>query len=119
MPPIDLDPFITKLREKLAFCANHGIDNPDFSVPFIGSLADIMERARDALAGQPVVEALKDAQRAINSMKAEAETGAQLDEPAMLEALETISSEGLNADMAIRAALSAAPPAPVAEGGKS
>lgn len=50
-------------------------------------------------------EALTGAQQAINSMKVEAETAAQGDEQMMLEACETISNEGLDADMAIRAAL--------------
>ena len=42
-------------------------------------------------------------------MKVEAETAAQGDEQMMLEACETISNEGLRADMAIRAALVSAP----------
>lgn len=53
---------------------------------------------------------------AINSMKTEAEAAAQLDEEAMLEALGEISRQGLEADMAIRAALAsreAPAPAPV------
>ena len=49
--------------------------------------------------------ALIEAQRAINSMKVEAETAAQLDEQAMLEAMETISNQGLAADTAIRRVL--------------
>lgn len=53
-------------------------------------------------------EALRTAQRAIESMKQEAETAAMLDETAMLEALERISNDGLAADMAIRAALQSA-----------
>jgi len=52
-----------------------------------------------------LIAALKEAQSAINSMKVEAETAAQGDEQMMLEACETISNEGLQADMAIRAAL--------------
>lgn len=55
-------------------------------------------------------DALTSAQQAINSMKVEAETAAQGDEQMMLEACETISNEGLDADMAIRAALSKARP---------
>ena len=55
-------------------------------------------------------EALSSAQQAINSMKVEAETAAQGDEQMMLEACETISNEGLQADMEIRAALSKARP---------
>lgn len=55
-------------------------------------------------------EALTSAQQAINSMKVEAETAAQGDEQMMLEACETISNEGLQADMEIRAALSKARP---------
>lgn len=49
-----------------------------------------------------LLKALKSAQRTINSMKVEAETGAQGDERMMLEAAEQISKEGLAADMAIR-----------------
>jgi hypothetical protein len=56
-----------------------------------------LKRQRDML-----LRALKAAQRAINSMKVEAETGAQGDEQMMLEAAEQISNEGLAADMAIR-----------------
>lgn len=48
---------------------------------------------------------LMEAGWAINSMKTEAEAAAQLDEEAMLEALGEISRQGLEADMAIRAAL--------------
>ena len=47
-------------------------------------------------------KALIRAQQAINSMKVEAETAAQGDKRMMLEACETISNEGLQADMAIR-----------------
>jgi hypothetical protein len=51
-----------------------------------------------------LLEALKEAQRAINSMKVEAENGAVIgDEQGMLDACEQISKEGLEADMAIRA----------------
>lgn len=57
-----------------------------------------------------LVEALICAQQAINSMKVEAETAAQGDEQMMLEACETISNEGLQADMAIRAALAKCQP---------
>jgi len=56
-----------------------------------------------------LIAALEEARRAINSMKVEAETAAQGDEQMMLEACETISNEGLQADMAIRAALASAP----------
>lgn len=49
--------------------------------------------------------ALEDAGCAINSMKAEAENGAQGDEQMMLEACEQISNEGLQASMEIAAAL--------------
>jgi hypothetical protein len=52
-----------------------------------------------------LIAALEEARSAINSMKVEAETAAQGDEQMMLEACETISNEGLQADMAIRAAL--------------
>ena len=60
-------------------------------------------------------EALTSAQQAINSMKFGAETAAQGDEQMMLEACETISNEGLQADMEIRAALSKSLPNTVAE----
>lgn len=51
-------------------------------------------------------EALKVAQRAINSMKVEAETAAVGgDEEMWRDAAVTISNEGLDADIAIRAAL--------------
>lgn len=60
-------------------------------------------------------EALTSAQQAINSMKVEAETAAQGDEQMMLEACETISNEGLDADTAIRTALSKSLPNTVAE----
>jgi len=60
-----------------------------------------------------LVQALIGAQRAINSMKVEAETAAQGDEQMMLDACEQISNEGLEASLAIQAALSTAaqPPA--------
>ena len=56
-----------------------------------------------------LIAALEEARSAINSMKVEAETAGQGDEQMMLEACETISNEGLQADMAIRAALASAP----------
>ena len=56
-----------------------------------------------------LIAALEEARSAINNMKVEAETAAQGDEQMMLEACETISNEGLQADMAIRAALASAP----------
>lgn len=59
--------------------------------------------------------ALRGAQQAINGMKVEAETAAQGDEQMMLEACETISNEGLQTDMEIRAALSKSLPNTVAE----
>lgn len=69
----------------------------------------------DSVPAQVLVAALIAAKQAINSMKAEAETAAQGDEQMMLEACETISNEGLQADIAIRAALaSAQQPAPSA-----
>ncbi len=75
-----------------------------------------LRAAQPAGAQQPgtagLVGALEDAQRAINSMKVEAETAAQGDEQMMLEACETISNEGLQADMAIRAALASHGQAP-------
>ena len=60
-----------------------------------------------------LVQALIGAQRAINSMKVEAETAVQGDEQMMLDACEQISNEGLEASLAIQAALSTAaqPPA--------
>jgi len=68
-----------------------------------------------------LVQALIGAQRAINSMKDEAETAAQGDEQMMLDACEQISNEGLEASLAIQAALSTAArppaPAPAAQGG--
>lgn len=72
---------------------------------------------RDALVERvkELEEALTSAQQAINSMKVEAETAAQGDEQMMLEACETISNEGLQADMEIRAALSKVLPNTVAE----
>ena len=72
-------------------------------------------RVASAAAAQvdALVQALIGAQRAINSMKAEAETAAQGDEQMMLDACEQISNEGLEASLAIQAALSTAaqPPA--------
>ena len=61
-----------------------------------------------------LVQALIGAQRAINSMKVEAETAAQGDEQMMLDACEQISNEGLEASLAIQAALSAAAQPPAA-----
>lgn len=55
-----------------------------------------------------LVQALIGAQRAINRMKVEAETAAQGDEQMMLDACEQISNEGLEASLAIQAALSTA-----------
>ena len=93
----------------------------------VGTLPLIWIRAafREAIAkwGAPsaaadLIAALEEARSAINSMKVEAETAAQGDEQMMLEACETISNEGLQADMAIRAALASAPkpsPAPQAD----
>jgi hypothetical protein len=57
-------------------------------------------------------KALIRAQQAINSMKVEAETAAQGDKRMMLEACETISNEGLQADMAIRGVLANHPSPP-------
>lgn len=62
-----------------------------------------------------LVQALIGAQRAINSMKVEAETAAQGDEQMMLDACEQISNEGLEASLAIQAALSAAAQPPAAQ----
>lgn len=60
-----------------------------------------------------LVSALKEAQRAINSMKAEAENaGAHGDEQMLREACEAISNEGCAADDAIRAILASAPISP-------
>ena len=55
-----------------------------------------------------LLDALEAARQAINSMKVEAETGAQGDEQMMLDAAEVISTEGLEADGAIRAVLAKA-----------
>lgn len=60
-----------------------------------------------------LVQALIGAQRAINSMKVEAETAAQGDEQMMLDACEQISNEGLEASLAIQAVLSTAAQSPV------
>lgn len=76
----------------------HGI--PLYTVP---QLAPAPSAVADLIA------ALEEARSAINSMKVEAETAGQGDEQMMLEACETISNEGLQADMAIRAALASAP----------
>ena len=79
-----------------------------------GTLPLIWIRAafREAIAkwGAPsaaadLIAALGEARSAINSMKVEAETAGLGDEQMMLEACETISNEGLQADMAIRVAL--------------
>ena len=76
---------------------------------------DTTAQAAESVPAQVLVAALIAAKQAINSMKAEAETAAQGDEQMMLEACETISNEGLQADIAIRAALaSAQQPAPSA-----
>ena len=94
----------------------------------VGRLAALVEAQQPApSAAADLIAALEEARSAINSMKVEAETAGQGDEQMMLEACETISNEGLQADMAIRAALASAPqpsstpqadsqPAPVAQG---
>lgn len=63
-----------------------------------------------AAQGDALVQALIGAQRAINSMKVEAETAAQGDEQMMLDACEQISNEGLEASLAIQAVIDAAQP---------
>lgn len=68
-----------------------------------------MTEPTNAALQQVYYAALEEARSAINSMKVEAETAGQGDEQMMLEACETISNEGLQADMAIRAALASAP----------
>ena len=73
-----------------------------------GAESDVAQRPAPSAAAD-LIAALEEARRAINSMKVEAETAAQGDEQMMLEACETISNEGLQADMAIRAALASAP----------
>lgn len=82
----------------------------------VGRLAALVEAQQPApSAAADLIAALVEVRSAINSMKAEAETAGQGDEQMMLEACETISNEGLQADMAIRAALASAPrPAPSA-----
>ena len=73
-------------------------------------LAALLEAQQPApSAAADLIAALEEARSAINSMKVEAETAGQGDEQMMLEACETISNEGLQADMAIRAALASAP----------
>ena len=73
-------------------------------------LAALVEAQQPApSAAADLIAALEEARSAINSMKVEAETAGQGDEQMMLEACETISNEGLQADMAIRAALASAP----------
>lgn len=79
----------------------------------VAALVEAQQPAPSAAAD--LIAALEEARSAINSMKVEAETAGQGDEQMMLEACETISNEGLQADMAIRAALASAPrPAPSA-----
>lgn len=63
-------------------------------------------------AAADLIAALEEARSAINSMKVEAETAGQGDEQMMLEACETISNEGLQADIAIRVALASHRQAP-------
>ena len=76
----------------------------------VGRLAALVEAQQPApSAAADLIAALEEARSAINSMKVEAETAGQGDEQMMLEACETISNEGLQADMAIRAALASAP----------
>ena len=75
----------------------------------VGRLAALVEAQQPApSAAADLIAALEEARSAINSMKVEAETAGQGDEQMMLEACETISNEGLQADMAIRAALASA-----------
>lgn len=82
-----------------------------------GAESDVAQRPAPSAAAD-LIAALEEARRAINSMKVEAETAAQGDEQMMLEACETISNEGLQADMAIRAALASAPkPSPTPQAG--
>lgn len=72
-------------------------------------LAALVEAQQPApSAAADLIAALEEARSAINSMKVEAETAGQGDEQMMLEACETISNEGLQADIAIRAALASA-----------
>lgn len=72
-------------------------------------IAAANERIRCLIASNAeLVAALVAAQRAIDSMKNEAETGAQGDEQMMLDAAEQISNQGLEAIMAIRATLAKA-----------
>lgn len=94
-----------------------GIPDPAGAwVRYEDHLAALVEAQQPApSAAADLIAALEEARSAINSMKVEAETAGQGDEQMMLEACETISNEGLQADMAIRAALASAPrPAPSA-----
>lgn len=86
---------------------------PDSTLKVIANyaylMADAMLEARaatpPATAITELLAGLREAQQTINSMKVEAETGAQGDEKMMLDAAEAISNEGLQADTAIRALL--------------
>ena len=88
-----------------------GIQDPAGAwVRYEDHLAALVEAQQPApSAAADLIAALEEARSAINSMKVEAETAGQGDEQMMLEACETISNEGLQADMAIRAALASAP----------
>ena len=74
----------------------------------IAELESQLEAQPAPSAAADLIAALEEARSAINSMKVEAETAGQGDEQMMLEACETISNEGLQADIAIRAALASA-----------
>lgn len=82
----------------------------------IAALAGGQATAAQQPGAAGLIGALKDAQQAINSMKVEAETAAQGDEQMILEACETISNEGLQADTAIRVALASHGQAPAGAG---
>lgn len=83
-------------------------DGPAYAASdtILGGRLVAVDFSGDRLAvAEELLDALRSAQEAINSMKVEAETAAQGDEQMMLDACEAISNEGLQADMAIRAVI--------------
>ena len=105
---------IESLKAQLAERAREHAD--ELTVAYMCGASREKELAAQQPGAAGLIGALEDAQRAINSMKVEAETAAQGDEQMMLEACETISNEGLQADMAIRAALASHGQAPAQAG---
>lgn len=80
-------------------CQGISTENLEDNVP----VRELVSRYNAALRRcDQLLAALQQAQRAINSMKVEAETGAQGDEQMMLEAASSVSKEGLDAGEAIR-----------------